>query len=272
MTLSITTGKIFCYYYQTFIMGDIELIGSNTRKLLVAIAIFALLANLSFFIPEATASTPAKIMPLGDSITTGYPGLEGYRRSLFLSLSNSGFSADFVGSQKNGTGFDNDNEGHLGNNTNEIRDNVIGWLNSNPADIVLLHIGTNDIQDGQNEAAVVAEVAATLDNINQWESDHSQSVTVILARIILRCDNPSWNATTKVYNNLLQTMAQTRIASGDKIVIVNMETALNYSTDMTSDGVHPNFAGYVKMAGVWYNALAQTLGYSLAVNYVGQGV
>ena len=254
-------------------MGDKVLIGQSNRKLVGLIVIFAVLASLFFFVPETQAfPTPVKIMPLGDSITVGTPGLEGYRRSLSLSLSSSGFSVDFVGSQKNGTFDDNDNEGHLGYYANEIRDNVIGWINTNPADIVLLHIGTNDIQDGQNAAAVVAEVAAILDNIKQWEYDHSQSVTVILARIILRCDDPSWNATTKIFNDALQTMAQTRIASGEKIIVVDMENALNYTTDMTSDGIHPNYAGYVKMAEVWYNALAKTLGYSLSINYVGQGV
>ena len=172
-------------------MGDTVLIGLNTRKLLCLIGIFVVLFGLSFFVPEAEAS-PAivKIMPLGDSITVGFPGLEGYRGSLSLDLNNSGFNVDFVGSQKNGTGFDNDNEGHLGYEANEIRDHVIEWLNGNPADIVLLHIGTNDIENGQNVPVVIAEVAATLDNINLWESAHGQ-VTVILARIILRSDSPS---------------------------------------------------------------------------------
>jgi uncharacterized repeat protein (TIGR02543 family) len=252
-------------------MGDTDLIGLNTRKLLCLVAIFVMLASF-FFIPEAkAASAIVKIMPLGDSITVGYSGLEGYRRSLSLDLNNSGFSVDFVGSQKNGTGFDYDNEGHLSYEANEIRDHVFEWLNSNPADIVLLHIGTNDIQSGQNAAAVVAEVASILENINQWEWNYGQSVTVVLARIILRADNPSWNDTTKDFDNLLQDLAQTRIANGDKIVVVDMENALNYSTDMVSDGIHPNFSGYEKMADVWYDALVKILGYSLTVNYVGNG-
>jgi lysophospholipase L1-like esterase len=256
-------------------MGDAVLIGQNTRKLFCIIAIFVVLSSLSFFVPEAKADPPiSKIMPLGDSITVGYPGypdLDGYRKSLSLDLSNFGFSVDFVGSQKNGTFLDNDNEGHLGYEANQIRDNVMGWLNNNPASIVLLHIGTNDIENGQGASAIVAEVASTLDNIDQWESIHGQ-VTVVLARIILRGDNPVWNVTTKSYDDALQTMALSRIANGDRIVVVDMENALNYSTDMNPDGIHPNAAGYGKMEVVWYNALLKILGYSLTVNYVGQGV
>ena len=258
---------------NSFQINPVSLTKLRNRKLIGLIAIIAVIASLFFFVPETLAfPTPVKVMPLGDSITVGYPGLEGYRRTLLLSLSSSGFSVDFVGSQKVGTGFDYDNEGHLGNRTDEIRDSVVGWLNSNPADIVLLHIGTNDIQDGENAADVVAEVASTLDNINQWESNSGQSVTVILARIILRSANPTLNETTKNFNDALQTMAQNRIAGGDKIVVVDMENALNYSTDLTSDGVHPNLTGYANMAEVWYNALVKTIGYSLTINYVGQGV
>ena len=181
---------------------------------------------------------------------------------------NSGFNVDFVGSQNNGTGFDNDNEGHMSYEANQIRDNVIEWLNNNPADIILLDIGTNDIESGQNTDAIVAEVASILDNIKSVNSQ----ITVVLARIILRGDNPSLNATTKTFDDSLQAMAQVRIANGDKIVVVDMENALNYSTDMSSDGIHPNLAGYEKMAGVWYDALVKILGYSLTINTVGHGL
>jgi uncharacterized repeat protein (TIGR02543 family) len=250
-------------------MGDTVLIGPNTRKLLCLILIFAVFSSLFFFVPEAKASfTTAKIMPLGDSITVGYPGLDGYRKSLYLNLFNSGFNVNFVGSQNNGTGLDNDNEGHLSYEANQIRDNVIGWLNNNPADIILLHIGTNDIESGQNAPAIVDEVASILDNI---KSVNSQA-TVVLAKIILRGDNPSWNATTKTFDDALQAMAQVRIANGDKIVVADMENALNYSTDMSSDGIHLNLAGYEKMAGVWYDALVKILGYSLTINTVGHGL
>jgi hypothetical protein len=50
-------------------------------------------------------------------------------------------------------------------------------------------------------------------------------------------------------------MALSRIAGGDDIIIADMEIALDYTTDM-ADGLHPNDAGYEKMAKVWYDALA----------------
>jgi lysophospholipase L1-like esterase len=247
------------------------LIELKVRKILCLATVVVVLTSLYFVVPEANASPVIKVMPLGDSITVGYPGLDGYRTSLYQNLISSHFLVNFVGSQNNGTGLDNDNEGHLGYSATQINDNVIGWLDNNPADIVLLHIGTNDIESGQNAASIVTEVSSILDKIDQWESVHGQ-VTVVLARIILRCDNANWNTTTKTFDDALQTMAQARVDSGDKIIVVDMENALNYSTDMTSDGIHPNLSGYTKMASVWYNALVKNLGYSLTVNYVGQGV
>ena len=215
----------------------------------------------------------AKIMPLGDSITVGYPDVDGYRKSLHLDLFAAGFNVEFVGSQKNGTGFDIDNEGHLGYYANQIRDNVYGYLESNPADVVLLHIGTNDIVDEQEVSGIVDEVSGILDRINKWESDKNKIVTVVLARIILNMNSSDLTSKTIAYNNALETMASARIASGDQIIVVNMADALNYPADLVDvDGIHPNPVGYEKMADAWYTELIRVLGFSLTINKIGNGV
>jgi hypothetical protein len=56
------------------------------------------------------------------------------------------------------------------------------------------------------------------------------------------------------FNENLHAMAQNRIASGDKIVIVDQESALNYPEDMW-DLLHPNNQGYAKMPPVWMDEL-----------------
>ena len=71
------------------------------------------------------------------------------------------------------------------------------WLVQNSAEIVLLHVGTNDISNGENVTEVVADVAAILDEIDTYSED----VTVFLARITLRTDDPVLNQTTKDFNN-----------------------------------------------------------------------
>jgi lysophospholipase L1-like esterase len=217
-----------------------------------------LLAVALAYTTTASASTldPIRIMPLGDSITygTGSTYAVGYRRPLYQLLSGAGHNVDFVGSQTTGFlyDFDQNHEGYRGWHANEIRDHITGWLNSNPADVILLHIGTNDIShDDDGPAGTVAEIGQILDLIDIWETTHNQ-VWVVLARIINRNDSLSGDTTT--LNGLIQDLADDLIAGGDKIVVVDMESALSYPGDLV-DTLHPNDTGYGKMAAVWFDEL-----------------
>jgi lysophospholipase L1-like esterase len=222
--------------------------------------IILLVLGLAF---ASTASTetlgPIRIMPLGDSITygTNSTGTVSYRRPLYQLLTGAGHNVDFVGSQTDGSpdDFDRNHEGHRGWRADQIRDNVTGWLNSTPADVVLLHIGTNDITQNQGAAGTAAEIGQILDRIGAWETANNH-VWVVLARIINRNDGLSGITTT--LNGLIQNLADNRIAGGDKIVVVNMESALSYPGDL-SDTLHPNDTGYGKMAAVWYAKLETLL-------------
>jgi lysophospholipase L1-like esterase len=200
-----------------------------------------------------------RIMPLGDSITKGVAGSSdstGYRRALYLSLTGAGHSVNFVGSQANGhpTDFDRDHEGHGGYRADQIRDTISSWLTTNPADIILLHIGTNDISQGQTNSSTVSEVNEILDKIDA----KSTATVVFLARIINRNDGQSLINKTRRYNDSLESLANRRIANGDLIFVVDQESALSYPADL-ADAVHPNDAGYGKMAQRWFTALSNYL-------------
>jgi lysophospholipase L1-like esterase len=185
------------------------------------------------------------IMPLGDSITAGW-----YRYHLWVLLTNGGYgNVNFVGSltSSDSMTYDQDHEGHWGWADNQIADNIYVWLQLNPPDIILLHIGTNALDTSP------ADVQNILNIIDQYENNYSTHITVLLARIINR--NP-YSSTTTTFNNNVVAMANARISGGDDIIIVNMETGagINYSTDMWDD-VHPNDVGYQKMAALWYSTL-----------------
>ena len=215
-----------------------------------------------------TVVVDEKIMPLGDSITDGVIGggpvlpiseRLGYRKPLYDSLTGSGFTFDFVGSLTSGSSalpdFDIDHEGHGGWSAFDIAfgmtgfptDGVRAWLDQNPADIVLLHAGTNDL--AQTTSADIADI---LDEIDQWEqSAGGNPVTVILALII---DQDPINPAVETLNDDIQSMASSRIFGGDDIIIVDQHGALIYPDDL-SDQLHPNETGYANMADVWFNAL-----------------
>ena len=208
-----------------------------------------------------------KIMPLGDSITAGVKGPTvlpselrlGFRKPLYDSLTGSGFMFDFVGSLADGASalpdFDIDHEGHGGLSAAEIAfgitgfptDGVRAWLDQNPADFVLLHAGTNDLNQ-----TTEADIANILNEIDQWEqSAGGNPVTVILALII---DQDPINPAVTTLNDGIQSMAGARITAGDDLIVVNQHDALIYPNDL-SDQLHPNDTGYAKMADVWFNAL-----------------
>ncbi len=216
-----------------------------------------------------------RIMLLGNSITEGVVGSTnetGFRRTLDSLLNYYSYSFDFVGSQNTGipNDFDKDHEGHGGWHADHpnysrlsIVDSVYTWLVKNPADYVLLHIGTNDLGEleifNQTSLEQVNDVSAILDSIDKYETDYAVEIPVILARIINRTDNGATSTvnetdTTTAFNLQLQQMAENRISAGDKIIMLNQEAALIYPDDL-DDGVHPNDSGYEKMAYKWFVSL-----------------
>jgi hypothetical protein len=218
---------------------------------LVAISV----ALLGCFSAQTVANESVKIMPLGDSITKGVgtTPCNGYRKPLHLNLISSGYNVDFVGGQTDGDFPDPNHEGHSGwhadtAGTDDILGQVYNWLTANPADIVLLHTGTNDITVGEQDANEVSDI---LDEIDRYEADSNEAITVILALII---DQRPHSPATTQFNTDVNDMAQNRIATGDDIIIVDMESALDYGTDMYDD-LHPNDSGYAKMADIWFDAL-----------------
>ncbi|HHH42943.1 MAG TPA: hypothetical protein ENK49_02295, partial [Gammaproteobacteria bacterium] len=218
-----------------------------------------------------------RMMPLGDSITTGVEvgGNEpdiiptadlrvGWRLPLYNDLVAEGYAFDFVGGQNHGWGyspFDSDHEGHGGWTATDIAwgktgyptDGVRAWLDANPADIILLHAGTNGLVAGGD-----IEVEAILDEIDLWEaSPGGNPVTVILAQII---DQNPLNPVVSEFNANLLAMANDRISNPansaypDQIVVIDQQSALLYPGDL-QDKLHPKPAGYVKMKDRWKEPL-----------------
>ena len=227
---------------------------------------------------------PTRIMPLGDSIVAGTSaGVSpppndrrvGFRQKLFNDLTAANFRVDFVGRFASGVSAgiaDPHHEGHGGATAGNLIfgpspstapgvGNYTGIYNAineaGGADIILLHIGTNSEDPGNFSPGPVpgvtnVNVAGILDEIQRWENDNHPA-TVIVARMINQ--NPL-NPNVETLNDQVVTLVQNRIAnSGDDLIIVDMQNALSYPTDL-SDTLHPTAAGYEKMAGIWLHAIA----------------
>ena len=221
-------------------------------------------------ITEITGDT-IKIMPLGDSITWGTNPDElnspGYRRRLDSLLTNAGYNFDFVGSLIGGepNDFDRDNEGHPGwfalrntNTSQSMLHQLNNLLTNNPPQIVLLHIGTNDISSAL-EPRTAAEIADKVRDLLDIIYDFDTTIITIVAKIIDR--NDSFHQKTIDFNNALQSEVN-NLPSGqiEKVILTDMYSALgNWSSTYFSGGLHPNANGYQIMADVWYNALIPVL-------------
>ena len=204
-----------------------------------------------------TLCAEINIMPLGDSITHGVgpalpeEDLNGYRFELWNLLISSGFEVDFVGGLEHGTFIEKQHEGHRGWRDDQIAANVYNWLVNNPADVILLHIGTNDLDTDPDD------VEDILNEIDRWENDSGRTVIVILSKIINRqghlCPNPS---TTTTFNNNVEQMALSRKndpVDPDRIILVDIECSagIDYQLHM-ADSLHPNETGYTQIANKWF--------------------
>jgi len=199
-----------------------------------------------------------RIMPLGNSITKGVAGgtdNAGYRNDLAELGDSEGLSFDLVGTQSNGSGFDSDHEGHGGWRADQILADLNTFLNSNPPQIVLLHIGTNDISSDESNASTIAEIGSILDAIETFDSD----IFVVVASLIPRRDSKD-DATTDLNSEIANLTAARELAGKNvRYAPINETFRANPNWDSdyfpAGDLVHPNDTGYSIMAGVWFDAV-----------------
>ena len=242
-------------YFRIYYRSIDRMIKLNVKSLLPLLWI-----SLSF---SSLHAELIRIMPLGDSITyddtladhEGTPRPSsirtGYRSHLHYKLTDAEYPVDFVGSRVAGEkiipAFDPHNEGHPGWTSYEIGSKVYTYLSQNPADIVLLHIGTND-----NDTSV-AGVNDILDQIDLYEEHTGRFVRVLVALIIDR--QAQDDLIIAGFNHNLDNLLQRRISSGDAITVVDMYHGAGLTSADYTDHTHPSDAGYQKMAQVWFDAL-----------------
>jgi len=244
-------------------------------------------------------SNTIKIMPLGDSITEGVGDSfeSGYRSKLFDLLESAGYNFDFVGTQSSGVShtlnpdFDADHEGHPGwfagppspdiYGDHNIADSLQRYLNLNTPDIILLHIGTNDMSEVTTEyGKTVQEIANEIINILDTIYFFNNSITTIVSKIIDRNDNENNHTRTMNFNDTLKIKIDSLLGTRNQnIIIADMYNALGlyFGTPVNSNpnftywtgsrpdpdanlnDVHPNIIGYGVMANIWFKSLRTVL-------------
>ena len=209
---------------------------------------------LALLLSAGNALAQTRLMPLGNSITEGVGSTDGsgYRLPLYNLLTNANVSFDFVGGLQHGNALpDKDHEGHAGIKADDLQ--VTNYLNANPADVILLEIGTNDISSNESATQVRDDIDAILDAIFA----QNPAARTYLSTTIPRRDGKQ--ATTESLNALLPALVSAKVAGGQDAVLVDIAARIlseaNWQTTLMDDDKHPNDAGYEIVAQEWFNAI-----------------
>ncbi|WP_369149218.1 FG-GAP-like repeat-containing protein [Streptomyces sp. R44] len=202
-------------------------------------------------------------MPLGDSITAG-TGSEtgaGYRLPLWnMSATQSRYTVDFVGSAGSAGVPDPDNEGHSGARIGDIRASVDTWLTAAAPDVVLLHIGINDLDkdpDPDKQRAVTRAANAFSDLVTRIVQD-KPNVTVLAQGLIPTTGGLQEQAAS--FNTKIKALQYTTFA-GKKYRYLEPPAL---SGNEMFDRLHPSDFGYARMAGIFHDGLENAVTAGLA--------
>ncbi len=197
-------------------------------------------------------------MPIGDSITQGNTETDSYRRPLWRLLQSAGRNVDFVGSQRDNNGgpppsmdFDVDHEGHWGWRTDEVLAVIDASARSYQPDVALVHLGSNDVFAGQDDASTLAELSGIVERLRAA----NPSVKVLLAQLI-PTTRPGRDPQIVRLNAAIPGLAARLSTAASPVVAVDQYTGFDAARE-TRDGTHPNPAGEAKMADRWFGAYQQ---------------
>lgn len=230
----------------------------------------------------ANTEAITRILPLGDSITFGCgsvsmpptwhvaceAGCGGYRAPLYHMLRDTGFAnasgdATFqmVGSQTSGP-IDipisqRAHEGHPGWTIPQINGIASTWLPFK-ADVILVHLGTNDVGQGHTVSQMVADMTTLLNTIKTGNPD---AMTIVGSIINMRANDT--NVVLTSYNQQLPGVVQTAARGGQRVLFADVNVRSGWCVRTPEGwpctGVHPTTGGYAGMAMAWFEVLAPLL-------------
>lgn len=201
---------------------------------------------------EPADLTPVRILPFGDSITYGVGSstVSGYRGALQANLDRWGRRYRFVGSRASGSMAQPANEGHPGWRIDRLADIERRTILDYAPNVVLLHIGTNDIKANLDLDTAPEKLRRLIDAIDR----DAPGVTVLVGSLMGTTWSDAIDANMMTFNRRASALVETMRAAGRKVAWVDMGQV---TTADLRDGLHPNDTGYAKMADAWTVALGR---------------
>jgi hypothetical protein len=120
--------------------------------------------------------------------------------------------------------------------------------------LVLIDAGTNNC----NQGGTVPDAGANVTNMINNVFAQSPGATVILTTILVN-SVAAQDACRVTVNAQYTALASTMQAAGAKMVLVDMRGSGGPLVTDLADGRHPNDAGYVKMANIWFEGIQEVI-------------
>ena len=245
--------------------------------------LLAVAAAASRSAPLPLPASGLRVLALGDSITKGCGSsasaetnwtatcgndVGGYRVPLWAALTAAGVNATMVGTLQSGPPWApaaaTMHEGHPGWRTAQILHVLPAWAATNP-DVILIHLGTNDVGQAHPLPEMLADMGALLGNISGALPAARTFVTTILHMV--NSDHPEWGPAVAAYNAALPgivakwpraqllDLGPTGLCPANADPRQRLCSQCNPGAACTTnasfyDRVHPTAAGYSVMAGV----------------------
>lgn len=203
-----------------------------------------------------------RVLPLGDSITDGRNGTWSWRRplsELFVAARcrvdltgtlfgpESGAPGDFL--------YDRDHEAHRGYQTGEVVAELDLWLQGSVPDVVLIHLGTNDVY----EFASLTDAKESLRTVIGQLRAANPEVVILLAQII-PIDDPASADDVPILNGYIAELAGEETTDSSPVVLVDAFTGYDPVTMSQIDGLHPNELGEQQIASRFFASMRPRIG------------
>lgn len=142
----------------------------------------------------------------------------------------------------------NHNEGHPGFVVGQMLEASKESIKQNP-DVVLLFVGSNDMAKATSATKAPATMGNTIDGLLKA----APGTAILVAQITASKDNVE-NTRIEKYDKDLEEVVKQRASAGKHVALVDMSKLLNSKTDY-KDKLHPNDAGFKKIANAFYAGL-----------------
>jgi len=237
-----------------------------------------LIKPLSFIVPIAfatalptAAQAQVRIMAVGDSITAGFTfnppngtgqGTASYREEFENLLDQSGCSYQMVGSRtsndpENPFVFGGRHEGYSGHRAdhfisgnNGANQGIDAMMLAQSPDVVLLHLGSNDMNVSQNIGTTVSEIEDIISRI----LNANGNAKVLVANVIPwfgASNNPNITNNINALGN--QITSAVNALGNPNVILADVRSGYTQSL-MQQDGIHPNTDGEAHIADAFATA------------------